>query len=533
MKHKNFYTPITINDDPTPTYYPINGGLFYLWLTLPFKNVFIADIGQLPFYLISLMVVFAIARKIGLDYKLSLMASISFGIIPNYLKEIEIAYSDIMMACFFLLAFYFLLILKDKFSWPIFSLSVVNLGLLLGTKTAGLPYAGVLVIYLFYLVIKHKGIKITCYIFPLVGSGLLIFGGYGYLRNFILTANPLYPLDFVIYGERILKGVMAHANYKAHWGFKDFNYKKLFFSEGLGAQFLLLIAPTTILAPILSLKRKKVNFIFSLPLILFLTFRYIIPQLWVRFLYPYLGIGIVVGYWFLNSLRIKPKIINYIFILFVLLSAAELAGHGELIAGLVLSMTLFGIFSILKKYHIRLRMNFLSAIGILIIITLILGEKKYLEYEYLRYFTDSPFPQDEALAWKYLNDITQEGANIAYVGRPLPFPLYGTRFKNNVFYISVNEKRPFLHSYKNSYYLWNDDYHTVHKVIRKSGNYRGNADYNIWLRNLKNKNTDYLFIYALQGISDFPIEDTWARSHPPDFKLIFSNNLVHIYKITK
>lgn len=536
LKHKNFYTPITINDDPTPSYYPINGGLFYLWLILPFKNVYLADIGQLPFYIISLIAVFAIARRIGLDKKISYLATIIFGIIPNFMKELEIAYSDIMMACIFLLAVYSLLVLRKKFRWSIFSLSVVNLGLLLGTKTAGLPYVGILVMYLLYLLIKNKGIKKSCYGFILLLVGLIIFGGYGYIRNYILTGNPFYPLDVIYFGKRIFKGVVPISSYRAHWGPYDFNYKKLFFSEGLGAQFLILIFPSMFLAPVLAVKKRKFQFIFILPLLLFLTFRYVIPQLWVRFLYPYLGIGTVVGFWVLNQMNLKQKVLDIICLLFILTSVGEIAGHMELICGLIISIIIFIASFMVIKYNLLLKINprIYILCFIMIIVALIIGERFYLDQEYLRYVTDSPYPEEETLAWKYLNDIIpEEGANIAYVGRPLPFPLYGTRFKNNVFYVSVNEKEPFLHSYENSYYRWTSDYNQRHKMMRENGNYRGNASYDIWLKNLKAKNTNYLFIYALHEITSFPMEDDWAKSHPEVFHLIFSNSLVHIYKINK
>ncbi|MDP8216755.1 MAG: hypothetical protein P9L98_05510 [Candidatus Kaelpia imicola] len=532
LKNHNLINPITINDDPSPEYYPINGGLIYLWFILPFKSGYMADLGQLPFYLISLIAVFAIALKAGLSKRISLMAALTFGIIPNYLKEIEIGYADIMMSSLFILSFYWLFLLHKRFKWSIFFIAAITLGFLLGIKTAAFPYTILLFLYLFYILLKSKGIKRALPYMLFTLFGLLLFGEYGFIRNFILTGNPLYPLDFTLFGKTIFKGVMPLSNYHAQWTAADFNYKKLFFSEGLGAQLVLLIAPLTIIAPIIAIIKKRVNFFVFLPIILFLMFRYFIPQLWVRFLYPYLAIGTAVGFWGLKELNIKQNIISVFFILFMLLSAAELAGHMELISSLALGLLIFSFFLLKKRYNWNIK-RYIPILLVIMAGLMFLGEKKYLKEEYDRYIKYAPFPKEEAEGWKHLNEITADGANVAYVGRPQAYPLYGTKLKNNVYYISVNEKEPYLHAYKDSYYEWSPDYNLKHAVIRANENYRGNADYNVWLKNLRAKDIDFLFIYALHRIEDFPFEDSWAENHPKVFNLVFSNRLVHIYKANR
>ena len=209
LKHHNLINPITINDDPSPSYYPINGGLIYFWFIAPFKSAYVADLGQLPFYIISLIAVFAISKKIGLDNRLSLIAALTFGIIPNYFKELEIGYTDIMMGCLFLLTLYFIVLLSNEFKKSVFLLASISLGLLLGIKTAALPYVVFLLLCLIWLLIKHKGIKKAAVYLPVVFILMLIFGGYGFIRNTVLTGNPLYPLDFVLLGKKIFKGVRS------------------------------------------------------------------------------------------------------------------------------------------------------------------------------------------------------------------------------------------------------------------------------------------------------------------------------------
>ncbi len=147
----------------------------------------------------------------------------------------------------------------------------------------------------------------------------------------------------------------------------------------------------------------------------------------------------------------------------------------------------------------------------------------------------SGFWPDATKAWFWLNENTS-GNNIAYVGRPVPFPLYGTNFKNNVYYVSVNKTEPArLHYFKNSYYSWGEDYLSLHKNLEKEGNYRSGAEYNIWLENLRKRNTDYLFVYSLHQIKgiEFPFEDKWADSHRDKFDLVFKNDTIHIYRMIR
>lgn len=147
----------------------------------------------------------------------------------------------------------------------------------------------------------------------------------------------------------------------------------------------------------------------------------------------------------------------------------------------------------------------------------------------------SGFWPDAAKAWEWINSNTH-GNNIAYAGRPVPFPLYGTNFKNNVYYVSVNKTEPAkLHYFPNSYYHWGYDFLSLHKNLEERGNYRGDADYTVWSNNLLRRNTDYLFVYSLHQTKqiEFPIEDNWAKANRHNFIPVFTNETIHIYMILK
>lgn len=223
-----------------------------------------------------------------------------------------------------------------------------------------------------------------------------------------------------------------------------------------------------------------------------------------------------------------------------LASMSELAKRQELIASVILTFTVFFLFKPLLKLIKKIfSLKAVKFIFILIIpLFLILAEHFYLKNEYPRYLKMvkySGFWPEAARAWAWLNDHT-DGNNIAYVGRPVPFPLYGTNFKNNVYYVSVNKAEPAkLHYFKNSRYQWGYDFLQLHRELEKEGNYRSGADYAVWLANMLGKGMDYLFIYSLHQTKalEFPVEAIWAAAHPERFNLVFFNNTIRIYKVLK
>lgn len=545
LKHANLDTPITVSDDPSPSYYPINGSLFYLWLMIPLNSVFFADLGQAPFFILCFLAIYSISRKIGIKQNLSLYSASLFFIMPNFFKQLSVAYVDVMVAGLFLACINSLFLLNQSFSWQNVLLYSLSLGLLLGVKTTALPYSALLLIPFVYFLIKNIK-KFYLSIFLIVA--ILAFGSFSYARNFLSTGNPLYPLDFGLLGRSIFKGAMDINTYRAHFTIADYRLSKMLFHEGLGAQSLIFVLPSIFLTlPIAIIKKiKPLNFnlayFFILPISIFLVYRYLIPLANVRYLYPLLGIGIILGFYVTGMLNIPKIIINIGVILCVLTSMFELAKRQELVTSLIITALLILIspylIKIIKLKGIIVRPLSITAFFIISLSILLLLERWYIKNEYPRYakmVRYSGFWPDATQAWDWLNTNTQ-GNNIAYVGRPVPFPLYGTNFKNNVYYVSVNKIEPAkLHYFPESCYHWGYDFLGQHKNLEAKGNYRGDANYEVWLNNLNRRNTDYLFIYSLHQTEEiiFPLEDTWAKANLGKFIPVFTNKNINIYKILK
>jgi len=544
LKHANLENPIIISDDPSPSYYPIGGSLFFLWLIFPFKSVFLADIGQIPFFVLTFLATYSISRKICLNKESSFYAAALFLVIPNFFKQLQIAYVDVMLGALFLTCLNSLFLLSKDFSFKGMLLYSMSLGLFLSTKTVALPYSVLLILPFLYLSLKNSS---RAYLSIASIFAVIAIGGFSYIRNFVETGNPLYPLDFSLFGKYFFKGVIDAGTYRAHFKIEDYRISKLLFHEGLGFQSLAFILPSTLLAlPVALLKKRKtltfnLAYFLVLPILMYLIYRYIIPLANVRYLYSFLGLGIILGLYTAKNLNIPGRVINILVLLCILSSIGELAKRQELVISIVSTLAVFPAAAFLIKHKPKILIKkslFIPVISILMVILLIVLQRDYGRNEYPRYIKMvkySGFWPDAARGWDWLNKNTK-GDNIAYAGRPVPFPLYGANFKNNVYYVSVNKTEPAkLHYFPGSHYHWDYDFLSLHRNLESEGNYRGGADYSVWLNNLARRNTDYLFIYSLHQTKDliFPLEDNWAKAHPAKFNLAFVNQTVHIYRIIR
>lgn len=541
LKHGNLENPISISGDPSVSYYPINGSLFFLWFILPLKNVFLADLGQAPFFIAVFLAVFSIARKFGLDKEYAFFSASLFSFMPNYFKQLKIAYVDVIVASLFLMTFNFLIIAFRERSLKKLLLASISLGLMLGTKTTAMPLT-LLLLLLLLAVAFYSFPRRIFYALGLVFGAIAVFGSFSFIRNILQTGNPLYPLNFKIFDFVVFKGVIDNSMYRTGIRPGDFSLAKILFSEGLGVQTVLLALPAVLSAPLFLFKQKKsadlvFGYFLILPALLILVFRFILPLPNIRYIYALFAIGLIIAFYLLDILKAPKALTRWLVVICILASAAENGKRIELVVSFVMTALVFILLPfflrVIKKWFVII---LLSVFLIVTFPALLLLEKDYVANEYPRYISMvkySGFWPDATKAWVWLDNNTDKN-NIAYIGRPVSLPLYGRNFKNNVYYVSVNKVEPaMLHYFPNSRYIWGYNGNETFRNFESPENYRGNADYNVWLANLKNKKIDFLFIYSelIKKTDDFPIEDKWAISHPEIFNLVFENSTIRIYKL--
>ncbi len=536
LKHGNLEVPITVFDDPSPSYYPINGSLVFLWLMWPLKSVFLADMGQVPFYAAAFVALFSLGRKLMHDDRSALVAACLFTLIPNYFKQLSVAYVDVMVAAFFLIALTFIFSVRERPSVAAVLCAGCATGLMVGTKTPALLYAVLLAVAFVFCI--AGGARKALFL-SLFGACVVAFGGFSYLRNALQTGNPFYPMELAIGGKALFRGVMEQSLYRVHFLPSDYRLDKLLFHEGLGAQTVLFVLPGMLLAaPALWLRERSRGrvlrtYVLLLPLLLYCVWRYVIPLANVRYLYHLLALGVLCGWYAFARFGLPRRAIEAMALLAVLASVPELAKKRELVAGLLVTAAMVPVVPLLvRKPRIALYA------GSLLLLSFFWLEGDYTKNEYARYgkmVQYSGFWPDATSAWQWLNTVTT-GNRIAYTGRPVPFPLYGTYFKNDVAYVSVNECDPVtLHSFTGSRYRWGHDFESMHRSFSEEGNYRAGASYEAWRQNLRMRATEYLFVYSLHQTKTvgFPVEEEWAKAHPESFVPVFRNDTIRIYRIIR
>lgn len=527
--------------DGVPSYYPINTELFFTWLLMPLKNAFLADLGEVPFYLVGIIVFYSILKKYGVDHKIALLSGFLWVLIPNVFKQIKVANNlDVICAVFFLLTIFTLLLLKSSLTIKNAILFGISAGIFIGTKFNNVVYFLALLpftLYIFYTQTKREKTpfgKILQFVIVVILM-IVLFGGYMYIKNYIYTGNPTFPVEFKVFGKTIFKGLFdSELLRRQMFGNDALNFFRIF-REGLGLQFFVLILPCTFLPLFFfSYLKKHVSplgeylLFFLTPLISLILFKIFIDVYIARYFFPYLSLGLVTAVVFLTRFPHGKKYFYVISSVSIIYAVFQLAHRFELILSIMLSLLSFIFLLRYKKlvinsYENRNLAKIILGGSLLVFLSLSYLNNKYNDEEYDRYISSlskkEKWQVDLRKGWKALNEITGSGARVAYTGRQEAYPLYGKGFKNEVRYISINNKE--ITPYNNP-----------------DGHYRQIKDFSAWRDNLKKHRIEYLFIakpvFENRESPDpdkFPIEDEWASMNPKDFRLVFDNSLSRIYKI--
>src|SRR5206468_1595514 len=132
--------------DAAQAYAPANGELFFLWLMTPFHGDLIARIGQLPFYLLIGVALYALARRIGASAGHAAYVP-AFAFLSRPIVEQAVG-ADVDLICWamFLTSVYIGFIAVDTDDARDWGLWGVSVGLYCGTKYVSLVYTPILLL---------------------------------------------------------------------------------------------------------------------------------------------------------------------------------------------------------------------------------------------------------------------------------------------------------------------------------------------------------------------------------------------------
>jgi hypothetical protein len=542
IKQGNLVNPLVIWGTPrgvpafsAVTYYPINAQLFFAWLILPLKNAFLADLGEAPFYLVGILAIYSILRKYGLRREAALFCGFLWVLIPNLLRQMLYgSMIDVICAATLLLVLNELLIFKEELNLKNALILGIGLGVFIGTKILNVVWAAAFLPLFLYCLGKNyrrTGAKNSAAAIGIIIIFTILFGGYIYIKNFVHTGNPVYPITINLFGRCMFHGLADSAAYGRVLG-ATVRFPDILWKEGLGGQFLLFVLPGTFIPWLFfrSIKGKAKPMgeylsLFVAPALMALFYFAVIKIGWVRYLFPWLGIGIIATVIFLSKFAWGEKYLYGAGVIAVIASITKFANGPLLAVSLILTLLVFVLCLFAEKKGLSTKIVFNFKISaIIVLVTIVLSSWLNMDYdknEFARYpVTLSKKEANQRgliFGWQWLNSHTGTGKRIALVGRPEIYPLLGTRLKNEVFCVPVNAK-------------------SFDAYAPTDGFYRREKDFGVWLMNLRKMRADYIFI-AWPGEDDseskdtsvFPVEDGWCRHNPGYFKTVFFNSLVHIY----
>jgi 4-amino-4-deoxy-L-arabinose transferase-like glycosyltransferase len=183
------------------TYYPSTWEMLYM-LGMGLGSDIFARLIHFSTMILFLLATYAFGRRFLPNPGGWIAAAIMMGI-PILPLWGNAAYTDIAWALFqFLAIALFLVWIKGRNPW-LLGLSGVMQGLALGSKYLALSGAGILLLFVIWFSLKDEqkwaGWKITISKAMIFGMGALIVALPWYLKNFIWTGNPIFPLYFPQY----------------------------------------------------------------------------------------------------------------------------------------------------------------------------------------------------------------------------------------------------------------------------------------------------------------------------------------------
>lgn len=560
-------------------YFPSNAELIYVWWMLPFHADTLAKLGQLPFALLGAVAVFGLARELGASRTAGTYAAASYLAVGPICAHSALANVDLAMACFELAAVYFLVVCCRRFTRSDWALAGLACGVFVGTKYVALTYAVLvlpLVVGALCTPTASGGRDDSPADKPGTGAILLrlvtflicalVAGAYWYARNWVVTGNPLFPLDVHIGAWTVFPGAydrVAMLNHIHHIPVTDVLGLVGMVINAWGGWFLVPAAWAWVwgpgrsvqttsphATPIGELLPGRVRFwLWCMPVAHVALYWLSIPyQNQFRFLYPATGLAMV----WLAAVQGRARAWRWatVVLLWGAWLASALVSLGPFHLGLkatvwlvplmptrAVAIVVFGLWAIVLGIVIFARSGAARrtlGIGVCACLLAIWLGSAVVGVDGV---PDASLPtsivpvtsRQFAPAWLTLERLT-DGDRVAYAGTNLPYYLFGTRLKNTVRYVAVNTHRDFLfHDYvalarsRPGYRLPD----TAKRTYERDG-----ADYAAWLTNLRAERVRWLFVtnmhpweqrFYASDPEGYPVERTWADQHPEHFLLVYGH----------
>lgn len=547
----------TVFGDFAPTYAPGNLELTAVFWALPCGKDTLARVAQFPFLLMGATAVFGLARRRGLAPGQAMVPAGLAVLTPVLFRQGFSAEADLAMAATFAAALYFLDHYRETPSISNAMLFGASLGLCIGTKFVALTFGMLLVLPFAYLAVrgvlrgeKHRIVSL----FVVAGLGL-VTGGFWYVRNWIVTANPLFPLDLPVLFEGIYcRAAMLTSPF--HIPTRRFALPVWINAYGIWMAVAAVIGWIGAVVLVIRGRYRGFNaYVVFLPLLITLLHFLLVPyNSQFRFLLP----AVLLSYFSFGDLVRLPGVKWPIRIGLLLLVAASLLGLGR-------NLRLFGfpvsnppllpfeyllftviplaaavvLFAIAVRLRIAPVFRALLLFPILVVLNFLLipaiSQNAPRQIVAVRANASPSYPID---AWAWVNRLGP-GARIAYAGNNVPYHLMGRSWQHRAYYVNDTGSPDALYHDFFAQCRARGSCPNPQLTDKPSGLWRSDDIAN-WMQNLQTTQTDFLFVARLElgeavvlshDGAGFPSERSWADAHPDIFQPVYILPAVRIYRI--
>jgi hypothetical protein len=590
QEHRLFIIATPFSDE-AQAYAPTNGELYFAWLMLPAHGDLLARVGQVPFFLLIGVAVYALARHAGARPAHAIWPAVFCFVSRPMVEQAVGADVDLICWSLFLTSLYLGLSAAESGHRRDWLLWGISLGLYAGTKYVALVYAPVFlafpVVWLWRSARAGGGLAAVLRL-AWVLPGLAVFALPWYLRNWIVAGSPLYPASLSLAGVTIARGAFSRAA-MLHSVFHttDVHLFPVMLAHAVGTTLAVFWLPWVVLGGWMMARLPRpwpARFFLLVPVSMALLYWFGVPDnVDSRFMLPVAMLGLIpLAFVFRppsaeNARSSWNGAVHALYaagVLWILIGMnAEIPARLPWFMGgwlslrglvspvhFVLVVVLAGVIGLVAQFTPRalrpIALVVASAVGAAALAS---GRTTWCAAsgcEYLQ--TTSTFLRPTFLeAWRWA-DLHVSGATVAYTGNNVPYPLTGPRLTNRVLYVNIDRHAGWrFHDYDRAarqrlnaapatslatssgvLLPFEPAGGRIDAVRPRYERMRGDRE--AWLANLGAAGVDHLFVSALSAYEidyvwhnagGFPIEDDWAREGAPAFTLVYENPQVRIYAV--
>lgn len=191
--------------NPANTYSPLAGSIFIVWLIAPFHSDLAARFVEVGPLLMIFWAVLSLSRRVGASVLAATLIAVAAALARPFLSHVNLTKDDLFVAAFFLAAIDALASPNpERRRWPAWRFGTA-LGLMLAVKYTALMSLPLLLLMADAPFRARWRLK---YALVAVVIAIAIASPW-YIRNIVLTHNPLFPMDVPNAEHPILRGMMS------------------------------------------------------------------------------------------------------------------------------------------------------------------------------------------------------------------------------------------------------------------------------------------------------------------------------------